>query len=164
MVQGFYTLEEAANYLEMAPEELNRIAQKRNPPFADRGTWRFRTQDIEELGRRRSATNGAKKAADEGVFGFSLGSDENIEIGQDLIPEPTSASKSGPKSGPKKAGDSEPRLALDEELNLQLNEDGSLASPRPAKKRKTGFLPADTGPKSGSTKRRGGPGAAAAAR
>lgn len=158
MVQGFYTLEEAANYLEMAPEELNRMAQKREiRAFADRGTWRFRTQDVEELARRRSASSGSKKkAADEGVFGFSLGSDENIEIGQELIPDPTSASKSGPKSGPRRSGGSEPRLALDDELNLRLDDEGGLASPRPAKKRKTGFLPADTGPKSGPTKRRSG--------
>jgi hypothetical protein len=157
MVQGFYTLEEAANFLDMAPEELNRMAQKREiRAFADRGTWRFRTQDIEELGRRRAATSAPKKAEDEGVFGFSLGADENIEIGQELVPDPGTASKSGGrKSALKKPGDSEMRLALDEDFNLQMGDDPA-ASPRPKPKRKTGFQPADTGAKSGTAKRRSG--------
>ena len=44
MVQGFYTLEEAATFLKMAPEELNRMAQKREiRAFADRGTWKFKS-------------------------------------------------------------------------------------------------------------------------
>src|SRR5438046_2447977 len=54
MVQGYYTLEEAARILGMATDELSQMAQRRQVrAFADRGTWRFRTQDIEELARRR---------------------------------------------------------------------------------------------------------------
>src|ERR1700693_5980327 len=53
MVQGYYTLEEAAKILELPPDKLSQMAQKREVrAFADRGTWRFRTQDIEELARR----------------------------------------------------------------------------------------------------------------
>ena len=50
MVQGFYNLDEAAQRLDMQPQELSQMAQRREVrAFADRGTWRFRTQDIEEL-------------------------------------------------------------------------------------------------------------------
>src|SRR5271170_5554695 len=109
MSQGFYTLEEAANALGMAPDELNRMAQKRAVrAFADRGTWRFRTQDIQELGRKRGASpapaapadEGTLPAAhhmeaaappkppagdDEGVFGFALGADaDDVPLAPDL--------------------------------------------------------------------------------
>src|SRR5436305_14522947 len=54
MVQGYYTLDEASRILGMGSEQLSQMAQKREVrAFADRGTWRFRTQDIEELARRR---------------------------------------------------------------------------------------------------------------
>lgn len=54
MAQGFYTLEEAAHRLGMGPEELSGMAQRREiRAFADRGTWRFRAQDVEELARQR---------------------------------------------------------------------------------------------------------------
>lgn len=53
MVQGYYTLEEAAGILSMAPDKLSQMAQKREiRAFADRGTWRFRTQDVDEMSRR----------------------------------------------------------------------------------------------------------------
>jgi len=48
MVQGYYTLDEAARILGMDPEKLGHMAQRREiRAFADRGTWRFRTQDVE---------------------------------------------------------------------------------------------------------------------
>lgn len=54
MVQGYYSLDEAAQILGMSTEQLSQMAQKREVrAFADRGTWRFRTQDVEELARQR---------------------------------------------------------------------------------------------------------------
>lgn len=54
MVQGYYSLDEAAQILGMSTEQLGQMAQKREVrAFADRGTWRFRTQDVEELARQR---------------------------------------------------------------------------------------------------------------
>src|SRR5437763_11641667 len=54
MVQGYYTLEEAAGILGMPTDKLSHMAQKREVrAFADRGTWRFRTQDVEEMARRQ---------------------------------------------------------------------------------------------------------------
>lgn len=54
MVQGYYSLKEAAEILGMAGEQLNRMAQKREiRAFADGGSWKFRTQDVDELKRSR---------------------------------------------------------------------------------------------------------------
>jgi len=60
MTQGFYTLEEAASALGMAPDELNRMAQRREVrAFADRGTWRFRAQDIDEMMQKQGGAPAA---------------------------------------------------------------------------------------------------------
>jgi hypothetical protein len=50
---GFYTLEEAAYVLDMSPEKLLAKAQAREVrAFLDKGSWRFRVVDIDELARR----------------------------------------------------------------------------------------------------------------
>jgi excisionase family DNA binding protein len=90
MVQGFYTLDEAANTLGMSPDELNRMAQRREiRAFADRGTWRFRTQDVDEMARQRG-----------------LGSDPDLQVS-----DAPSSSASKPKSGVKG-----PASSMDEDL------------------------------------------------
>lgn len=54
MVQGYYSLDEAAKVLGMAVDELNQMARERKiRAFADSGSWKFRQQDIEELRRTR---------------------------------------------------------------------------------------------------------------
>jgi len=61
MVQEYYSLEEAARALGVGPEELKQMAQKRDVrAFSDRGTWKFRKQDIEEAARRRGAGSSAE--------------------------------------------------------------------------------------------------------
>jgi excisionase family DNA binding protein len=58
MVQGYYTLQEAADYLDMSLDELKQMAQKgKIRSFQDRGTLRFRIQDIQELGRSRGTAS-----------------------------------------------------------------------------------------------------------
>src|SRR4051794_19698877 len=50
----FYTLEEAARVLGMSADELKSKAQSREVrAFLDRGSWRFRVADVDELARRR---------------------------------------------------------------------------------------------------------------
>ena len=57
MVQGYYTLPEAAKLLGMSVDELKHMAQKGQiRSFQDRGTLRFRTQDVQELARMRGAS------------------------------------------------------------------------------------------------------------
>src|SRR6266571_369733 len=83
MVQGYYTLDEAARILGMAIEDLSHMAQRREVrAFADRGTWRFRTQDIEEMSRR-----------------LGMASNPDLQLGETEKAKPASSVK--PRSGPK---------------------------------------------------------------
>src|SRR5262249_56055656 len=101
MVQGYYTLQEAAQVLAMPPEELKAMAQRNQiRSFQDRGTWRFRVQDIQELARQRGA------ASDPEVH---LGEAPPVRSPQPKSPAPKSPSpKSGPKSPPRSAGPNSP--------------------------------------------------------
>src|ERR1700738_1821050 len=79
MVQGYFTLQEAAQFLDMNPEELKQMAQRKEVrSFQDRGTLRFRVQDVQELGRRRGTST----------------SDPDLVIGEAPPPTP----KVGPRS------------------------------------------------------------------
>lgn len=96
MVQGYYTIEEAARILGMDTERLTQMAQKREiRAFGDRGTWRFRTQDIEEMARR-----------------LGMGSSPDLQLGEPARATPSPGPKSGvkrpspsPGSKPAKPGD-----------------------------------------------------------
>ncbi|HMP02935.1 MAG TPA: helix-turn-helix domain-containing protein, partial [Gemmatales bacterium] len=58
MAQDFCSLEQAAQMLNMSPQDLNAMAQRREVrAFSDRGTWRFRVQDIQELARRMGVSS-----------------------------------------------------------------------------------------------------------
>jgi excisionase family DNA binding protein len=129
MVQGYYSLDEAARILGMGAEELSQLAQKREVrAFADRGTWRFRTQDVEELARRRGQSSStdlpihdappvSNKPAD--IFNFNLGGEsDQVEIGQEMLSEsPSSARKGSGSKGrtptPKASSDSDVRLVAE---------------------------------------------------
>jgi excisionase family DNA binding protein len=50
----YYTLEEAARLLGTTPDEVKKMAERNElRPFRDRGSMRFRGQEVEELARRR---------------------------------------------------------------------------------------------------------------
>jgi excisionase family DNA binding protein len=125
MAQGYYTVAEAAQLLGMSEDDLKMIARRGEiRSFQDRGTWRFRVQDIQELARQRglgsepdipladtllgAAGSGPKPkskippAAAEGkVFRFAEDdSDENeaIDIGREQLPTGQSG-KSSSKVG-----------------------------------------------------------------
>jgi hypothetical protein len=165
MAQEYLTLEEAARKLGMAPEELTQMRERKEiRGFADRGTWRFRAQDIEELGRRRGLGSNPdlplaevpppaphdspapKKVEKEESFPFSLGSEDQVEIGHFPLPpsgssgslsKPGSGGKSGPKSPPRKPGsDSDVRLVADgSDVGFQIASDSDVRledSPPPA--------------------------------
>src|SRR5437899_9528771 len=91
MVQGYYTLQEAAQALGLPPEELKLMAQRNQiRSFQDRGTWRFRVQDIQELARQRGAA-----------------SDMELVLGDAPARSPQPKSP-GPKSGPRSPGPRSP--------------------------------------------------------
>src|SRR5256884_9677698 len=67
MVQGYYTLQEAAQALGLPPEELKLMAQRNQiRSFQDRGTWRFRVQDIQGLARQPGAPSDLELVLGEG--------------------------------------------------------------------------------------------------
>jgi hypothetical protein len=69
MVQ-YYTLEQAAQILRTTPDELKEMA-KRNEvrAFQDRGTWRFRSQEINELARLKGIGSDAELQLGEAAAG-----------------------------------------------------------------------------------------------
>jgi excisionase family DNA binding protein len=130
MVQGYFTLQEAAAHLNISLDELKVMAQKgKIRSFQDRGTLRFRIQDIQELARQRGISSEPELVLGDAslppkkgegprspksptapktppreqvpdVFEFEF-DDESVDLGADPSP-PASPSKkpsSKPKSG-----------------------------------------------------------------
>ncbi len=97
MVQGYYTLEEAAQILGMGSEALKEKAQRNEiRSFQDRGTWRFRIQDIQELARQRGQ-----------------GSDPDLALGESpRTPQPKSGVKGPPTPAPKSPRPDMPRAEM----------------------------------------------------
>src|SRR5436190_10803742 len=88
MAQGYYTLPEAAKVLAMSVDELKAMAQKgKIRSFQDRGTLRFRIQDVQELARQRGVS-----------------SDPDLVLGEASLPPKKSDGPRSPRSpvqGPK---------------------------------------------------------------
>jgi excisionase family DNA binding protein len=130
MVQ-YYTLEQAAQLLRISPDKLKEMVNQRKiRAFQDRGTLRFRTQEIDELVRSKigsdselpladppskpgGPTSSARKRSkvaptppdDEESsddFDFSLSTDDEPSASRKPSPPPA-AKQSGPGSGPKRA-------------------------------------------------------------
>jgi excisionase family DNA binding protein len=129
MVQGYYTLQEAARHLNISLDELKMMAQKgKIRSFQDRGTLRFRIQDIQELARQRGVSSDPDLVLGEAslppkkgsgprapkspaspktpskdsvpeVFDFEL-DDESVDLGEGLL-DVDASSKKGPGSGGK---------------------------------------------------------------
>ncbi|MBI3863376.1 MAG: excisionase family DNA-binding protein [Planctomycetia bacterium] len=56
MSKKYLSIEEAAEQLGISTSELNRLREKGSiRAFADRGTWKFKEEDVETLGRSREA-------------------------------------------------------------------------------------------------------------
>jgi excisionase family DNA binding protein len=145
MVQ-YYSLEEAARMLGVSPEELKKMAQRNEiRSFSDRGSMRFRAQEIEELARRRGrgsdpelqivdppSSGKGKKAQAEEVPDSQLNPDDQVEIGQELPAKSGSGSgkksdknRPGSKSPPPKPGsDSDVRLVAEgSDLDFEVSDD-----------------------------------------
>jgi excisionase family DNA binding protein len=170
MVQGYYTLDEAAHILGMEADKLSQMAQRREiRAFADRGTWRFRTQDVEEMARRQGMGSspdmplgearpqrpkGEKADADEGTVEVPLLAEGDAgKSDQDIIIEsPSSAKLAGgsPTSKPvtpKPGSDSDVHLVFDVTGDVpvihdsDINLEDSAPPSKPGSSRKTGSSP-----------------------
>jgi hypothetical protein len=172
MVQGYYTLDESAHILGISPDELKQLARKGEiRSFQDRGTWRFRIQDIQEMARRSGKGSDPELALGEAlapkptdspaprspkpgkksddVFGFSLdaGTDSGANLGGDLGLGGPGSSKKGGSSGKlvPPGSDSDVRLVSDgSDVTFQVPPDSDV------KVVQDGPKSSPKGPKSGS--------------
>jgi hypothetical protein len=160
MVQGYYNLDEAAGILGMDPEKLSHMAQRREiRAFADRGTWRFRTQDVEEMARRLGMGSspdiqlGEAKSTkgpvtpppqpndESSIFDFSLTPTDEQQGSSELdvvIESPSSARLKGTSKPPtpKPGHDSDVHLVFDVPSDAPLGPDSDVkleGSPKPPK-------------------------------
>jgi excisionase family DNA binding protein len=152
MAQGYYTLQEAAQFLGISLDELKQMAQKsRIRSFQDRGNLRFRVQDIQELGRQRGTT-----------------SDPDLVLGEASLPPKKADGPRSPKSPPSKsAGPKTPaREDVPEVFDFEFDDDagsGSKKQPRSGDKPRSDAQPRSGNvpqskaaqPKSGATPRSG---------
>jgi hypothetical protein len=136
-MQQYYTLEEAARLLGATPDELKSMARKGQlRPFQDRGTLRFRAQEIDELARRRGI--GSDPDLQLGEVGQPRPADspaprkaeEEVEIGGGPMGNESPSKRSGSGRGkpastkpalPKAGSDSDVRLVADgSDLGFQI--------------------------------------------
>jgi len=149
----YYTLEEAAKALQMTPDTLREMAKKKQiRAFQDRGTWRFRAQDVVEEARKRGLADsdpalqlsdatiappaprkGGKDEDERLAVDFSL--DDEVPIGREKPSEGPRSSKSSGKSGGKSSGknkpaapgsDSDVRLVLDGDMDFNIDLDSDV--------------------------------------
>src|SRR5258708_39152028 len=85
----YYTLEEAARVLHLTPDQVKKMAEdKKVRAFRDRGTFRFRSQDIDEVARS-----------------LGLGSEPDLQLGE--VPPPKKSNSPPPKKAPKAGEEAE---------------------------------------------------------
>ncbi|MGE5195048.1 MAG: helix-turn-helix domain-containing protein [Deltaproteobacteria bacterium] len=113
MSKKYLSIEEAAEQLGIPASELNRLREKGMiRAFADRGTWKFKEEDVEKLGRSRQATSDPEvplMPAKEAGSSSDLFADEDV-----LGDQPTIIRKGGADSG----SDSDVRLIFDDSMNV----------------------------------------------
>lgn len=122
----YLSLEEAAQQLGMRNDELNKMREQGQiRGFADRGTWKFKVEDVEELGRTRQADSDPELPMFDEPLGnpdsrLSLGGDSAMVLDDDGESEdPTVIRKS---RDPLSSSDSDVRLVFDEPMVIGPSE------------------------------------------
>lgn len=123
MSKKYYDLEEAAALLGMPKEELNRLREQGQiRGFADRGTWKFRDEDVDKLRRTRQIDSDPdvplmidESSGEIDTAGSVLADDDA------LAEQPTIVSKRDPL----KSSDSDVRLAVDSDSDVKLISDAA---------------------------------------
>ena len=136
----YLSLDEAAQQLGMRNDELNRLREKGEVRgFADRGTWKFKVEDIEELSRSRQADSSPEVPmyrdpepdSDDPFTGlgspdsaFAMGGDSAMVLDDEGEAEdPTVIRKS---QDPLSSSDSDVRLVFDEPMIIGPSESGPM--------------------------------------
>jgi excisionase family DNA binding protein len=105
MAKKYLTLEEAAHQLGMAPDELVRLRERSEiRGFADRGTWKFKSEDVEEFARSRDADSSPEVPILDDTPKPKVGATDSA------------IRKGGSSARFNKTSDSDVRLLLDETL------------------------------------------------
>ena len=117
MAKKYLSLEEAAAQLKMETDELVRLREKGSiRGFADRGTWKFREDDVKELLRSRQADSDP----DVPLLDSEDEKSDSAIVGDDTIGEqPTVISKTPPSAG------DEDLIAMDSDSDVKLVVGGS---------------------------------------
>ncbi len=134
----YLSLDEAAQQLGLRNDELNRIREKGEVRgFADRGTWKFKVEDIEELARSRQADSSPEVPMyiDSGSqdssttlgnpeSAFAIGGDSSMVLDDgDDAEDPTVIRKS---RDPLSSSDSDVRLVFDEPMVIGPSDSGPM--------------------------------------
>jgi len=121
MASKYINIEDAARRLSISVEELNRKREKGDiRAFSDRGTWKFKSEDIEELARNLEPDSGFDIPSSDIIRDNDLVLDEPTTEGSQVILEedmgemPTVISKQPPNEPP--SSDSDVRLVVDPTL------------------------------------------------
>ncbi len=110
MAKKYLNLEEAAHLLGMAPDELVRFRERGEiRGFADRGTWKFKSEDVEDFARSRDADSSPEVPILDDSPKPKSGS-------KDPLPGDSGMRRAGAAGRFNKASDSDVRLLLDETL------------------------------------------------
>lgn len=115
----YLSLEEAAQQLGLRNDELNKLREQGQiRGFADRGTWKFKIEDVQELGRTRQADSDPELPMFDEPLGspdsaLSLGGESAMVLDDEGSDDPTVIRKS---SDPLRSSDSDVRLVFDEPL------------------------------------------------
>jgi excisionase family DNA binding protein len=86
MVQKYLDLESAARRLNVSVDELKQLVQRREiRAFADRGTWKFREQDVEEFARHRSLGSAVEVDMRSAGSGAEDTASDEIQLAEHLL-------------------------------------------------------------------------------
>ncbi|MCA8985042.1 MAG: helix-turn-helix domain-containing protein [Planctomycetaceae bacterium] len=144
MASKYINLEDAASQLSITTTELNRLREAGEiRAFADRGTWKFKQEDVETLARNLKPDSGydIPRIEDEDDVirlgeELDLGGGSQIVLEEEMGDRPTVISKKSPGMPP--SSDSDVRLVVDPALESDL-----LAAPS-LQRRKTEQQPPKT--------------------
>ncbi len=117
MASKYINIEDAAKRLSISIEELNRKRERGDiRAFSDRGTWKFRVEDVEELSRNIEPDSGFDIPSSDIMKDDDIapGGGSQIVLEEEMGDMPTVISKNPPNEPP--SSDSDVRLVIDPSL------------------------------------------------